>query len=84
VEVQAKIDPVSREIVLLYKEDEHLNAEVYRFHDGKNRIATHYKLIDVTDEYLKEIRDPLPFEEKDVRDAITFYQDLILRSVKRS
>lgn len=84
MEVQAKIDPVSREIVLLYKKDGCLSAEVYKFHDSEHRIATHYKYTGVYDRYLKRLRDPTPFEEKDVHDAIAFYQDLLGRKIERS
>ena len=84
MEVQAKIDPVSREIVLLYKEDGCLSAEVYKFHDSAHRIATHYKYTGVYDWYLKRLRDPTPFEEQDVLDAITFFQDLLGKKVERS
>lgn len=83
MKVQPKIDRKKGEIILLSKAPYGFDAEVYKFHDGANKIATHFNMIDVDSTYIRRLTDPTPFDEVSVSAAIAFYEDIIKERVER-
>lgn len=73
------IDKTSSEILLIYRNGEKgrrstwLDAEVYKFHDEKNTVATHYGAFELNEEYLATLKLPGKNDEIAVDAAVRFY-----------
>lgn len=73
------MDKTSGEILLIYRNGikgerrTWLDAVVYKFHDEKNTVATHYGAFELNEEYLATLKLPGKNDEIAVDAAVRFY-----------
>lgn len=68
------VNRLSGEIVLLYREGTEYSAEVYKFHDGCFKVATHFNAAGVNPEFIDDcLSRSTIFEGDKVATAVRFF-----------